>query len=53
MAMSTVQLEQILDKLQALKSRLAQRERARDEPIPMSDPLVDMANDCEFPCRPG
>jgi hypothetical protein len=49
MAMSTGQLERILDKLQALKARLVQREHARDEHIPMNDPLVEMANDCEFP----
>ena len=49
MAISTGQLEQILGKLQALKTRLAQREHARDDPITGSDPLVDMANECEFP----
>ena len=49
MAMSTAQLEQILGKLQSLKSRLAQRGNAPDEAIAMSDPLVDMAHDCEFP----
>lgn len=49
MAMSTGQLEQIRDKLQTLKATLARRERASDEPIQRNDPLVDMANDCEFP----
>ena len=48
MAISTGQLEQMQQKLTALKSRL-QQERGQDQPIAMDNPLVAMANACEFP----
>ena len=48
MAMSTEQLEQMQQKLTALKSRL-QQAHGQDQPISMDDPLVGMANACEFP----
>lgn len=48
MAMSTEQLEQMQEKLTALKSRL-QQANGQDQRIAMDDPLVGMANACEFP----
>lgn len=49
MAISTKQLEQMAQRLQALKTRLERHEQAPDAPIAMDDPLVDMARACEFP----
>ncbi len=49
MAISSKQLEQMAERLQALKMRLARREQAPDAPIAMDDPLADMARACEFP----
>lgn len=49
MAISTEQLEQLASKLHALKTRLAQTAHAPDATLSMDDPLVDMANACEFP----
>ena len=49
MAISTAQLEQMHDRLQALKENLERREQAPDQPIETDDPLARMALDCEFP----
>lgn len=49
MAISTAQLEQMTERLHALKSYLARREQSPDAPMDMSDPAVDMAGACEFP----
>jgi hypothetical protein len=49
MAISTTQLEQMLDRLQTLKQSLARREQSPDAPIAADDPLAAMARDCEFP----
>ena len=49
MAISTAQLEQMTERLQALKLHLARREQSPDTPMNMDDPAVAMANACEFP----
>ena len=49
MAISTTQLDQMLDRLQALKQSLARREQSPDLPIATDDPLAAMARECEFP----
>jgi len=49
MAISTEQLERISEKLHALKTRLTHRGQAPDVEIDMNDPLVEMAQACEFP----
>jgi hypothetical protein len=49
MAISTAQLEQMTERLQALKSYLARREQSPDAPMDRNDPAVDMAGACEFP----
>ena len=49
MAISTPQLEQMLEKLQALKQGIGRREQSPDMPIATNDPLAAMARDCEFP----
>lgn len=49
MAISTTQLEQMTERLHALKSHLARREQSPDAPMDMNDPAVDMAAACEFP----
>lgn len=49
MAISTGQLEQMSQRLHALKARLAHREKPADTAIAMDDPLVEMARACEFP----
>ncbi|WP_194711311.1 hypothetical protein [Noviherbaspirillum soli] len=49
MAISTAQLEQMTERLQALKSYLARREQSPDAPMDMNDPAVEMAAACEFP----
>lgn len=48
MAISTEQLQQMQQKLVALKTRL-QQAHLQDQPIAMDDALVGMANACEFP----
>ena len=49
MAISTAQLEQMTERLQALKSYLARREQSPDATMDMNDPAVEMAAACEFP----
>ena len=49
MAISTAQLEQMTERLQALKSHLARREQSPDAPMDRNDPAVEMAGACEFP----
>jgi hypothetical protein len=49
MAISTAQLEQMTERLQALKSHLARREQSPDAPMDRNDPAVEMAAACEFP----
>nr|WP_217344498.1 hypothetical protein [Noviherbaspirillum sp. L7-7A]MBV0878651.1 hypothetical protein [Noviherbaspirillum sp. L7-7A] len=49
MAISTAQLEQMTERLHALKSHLARREQSPDAPMDMNDPAVAMAGACEFP----
>jgi hypothetical protein len=49
MAISTQKLEELLSSLQALKSRLDADVRAADAPLPENDPLLRMAEACEFP----
>ncbi len=49
MAISTAQLEQMHDRLQALKQSLARRDQSPDLPLAQDDPLAAMALDCEFP----
>lgn len=49
MAISTAQLEQMHDRLQALQQGLARRDQSPEMPMSADDPLVAMARDCEFP----
>lgn len=49
MAISTAQLEQMTERLHALKSHLARREQSPDAPMDRNDPAVAMAAACEFP----
>jgi hypothetical protein len=49
MAISTQRLEELLTALHALKARLEADARAPDAPLPEDDPLLRMAQDCEFP----
>ena len=49
MAISTAQLEQMNDRLQALRLSLARHEQSPDSPISPNDPLAQMALACEFP----
>ena len=49
MAISTAQLEQMHDRLQALKESLDRRGQPPDQRIETDDPLAHMALDCEFP----
>ena len=49
MAISTGQLQQMQDRLQAMKQSLARREQSPDAPIAADDPLARMALACEFP----
>lgn len=49
MAISTAQLEQMTERLHALKVHLARREQSPDAPMDRNDPAVDMAAACEFP----
>ncbi|SMP78272.1 hypothetical protein [Noviherbaspirillum suwonense] len=49
MAISTAQLDEMHDRLQALKQSLAGRDQSPDMPMAEDDPLAAMALDCEFP----
>lgn len=49
MAISTAQLAQLQDKLQALKQAVARREAPPDAPVAGDDALAQMALSCEFP----
>jgi len=49
MAISTAQLEQMHDRLQALKQSLERRAEPPDTSIATDDPLAQIALDCEFP----
>jgi hypothetical protein len=49
MAISTAQLEQMHERLQALKQGLARRQQPPETPIASDDALAAMARDCEFP----
>lgn len=49
MAISTRRLEELLSALNALKARLDADGRGADAPIPEDDPLLRMAQACEFP----
>jgi len=49
MAISIARLEQMQDRLQALRQSLARRDQPPETPIAGNDPLAAMAADCEFP----
>jgi hypothetical protein len=49
MAISTGQLQQMHDRLQALKQSLARRDQSPDTPIATDDPMARTALECEFP----
>jgi hypothetical protein len=49
MAISTGQLQQMHDRLQALKQSLARHEQSPDAPIAADDSLAQTALACEFP----
>jgi hypothetical protein len=49
MAISTERLEELLAALHALKARLDADQRDLQQPLPDNDPLLRMAQACEFP----
>jgi hypothetical protein len=48
MSISVQRLEELLDRLRNLERRLQASSRPADSPLAPDDPLVQLANDCEF-----
>src|SRR4051812_33565742 len=48
MSLSVERLEELLDRLKDLERRLQAGTKSADSPLAQNDPLVQLANDCEF-----